>query len=66
MQPTEKSPDIDSFIETLMGKNRVDNINAGRCMYCNNIADTFRDALSAKEYSISGLCQNCQDEVFGG
>lgn len=24
----------------------------------------FRDALSAKEYSISGLCQNCQDSVF--
>ena len=25
----------------------------------------FRDALSRKEYSISGLCQECQDSVFG-
>jgi len=24
----------------------------------------FRDALSKKEYSISGMCQECQDSVF--
>ena len=24
----------------------------------------FRDALSAREYEISGLCQECQDKVF--
>ncbi len=24
----------------------------------------FRDALSEKEFEISGLCQFCQDEVF--
>ena len=24
----------------------------------------FRDALSAKEYQISGLCQACQDTVW--
>lgn len=24
----------------------------------------FRDHLSGKEYHISGLCQECQDEVF--
>ena len=25
----------------------------------------FKDILSYKEYKISGLCQKCQDEVFG-
>lgn len=25
----------------------------------------FRDELSAKEYYISGMCQSCQDSVFG-
>ena len=25
----------------------------------------FRDELSAKEYYISGMCQHCQDKVFG-
>lgn len=28
--------------------------------------DEFRDALSVKEFFISGLCQECQDDVFGG
>jgi hypothetical protein len=26
----------------------------------------FRDALSKREYEISGICQTCQDSVFGG
>ena len=25
----------------------------------------FKDVLSAKEYSISGMCQACQNSVFG-
>jgi hypothetical protein len=27
--------------------------------------DEFRDELSRKEFEISGLCQLCQDEIFG-
>ena len=26
----------------------------------------FRDGLSRKEFTISGMCQACQDDVFGG
>lgn len=26
----------------------------------------FKDKLSEKEFFISGMCQKCQDEVFGG
>ncbi len=25
----------------------------------------FRDELSIKKYKISGLCQKCQDKIFG-
>lgn len=25
----------------------------------------FRDELSKQEYKISGLCQKCQDDIFG-
>lgn len=37
------------------------------CPFCNiKIEDVpFRDELSRKEYKISGLCQNCQDDMFG-
>jgi hypothetical protein len=26
----------------------------------------FRDEISRKEFGISGLCQPCQDGIFGG
>jgi|TARA_R100000049_G_C1884613_1_gene39797 hypothetical protein len=38
----------------------------GRCVTCNNPVREFRDALSVKEHGISGMCQVCQDDVFGG
>ena len=32
---------------------------------CKKEAKEFKDTLSEKEYWISALCQNCQDEFFG-
>jgi len=26
--------------------------------------EAFRDALSVKEFKISGICQKCQDDIF--
>jgi len=45
----------------------VEAIKSGKCPFCQNNIDItrFRDALSRKEYQISGLCQTCQDEMFG-
>ena len=37
---------------------------ANKCASCLGPAKEFRDLLSLKEYSISLLCQNCQDLVF--
>ena len=31
---------------------------------CNKPIDGFKDAISVKEFKISGLCQTCQDTVF--
>lgn len=36
-----------------------------RCPVCMQLITEFRDALSKKEYSISGMYQDCQDKVFG-
>ena len=45
----------------------ADRIMQSLCVTCSNeIHDTdFRDTVSKKEYGISGLCQTCQDSVFG-
>ena len=42
-------------------------IKLGNCPFCKKpvLESDFKDALSKKEYSISGLCQKCQDSIFG-
>jgi DNA-directed RNA polymerase subunit RPC12/RpoP len=41
------------------------NIENNKCATCGREIGTFRDDDSRKEYSISGMCQKCQDSVFG-
>ena len=35
------------------------------CAFCGNPNLKFRDEKSKREYEISSLCQDCQDEMFG-
>lgn len=63
--PTNKCKPIDDVIEALTGKSRTDTIEADVCVLCGGNAWTFKDELSKKEYSISGMCQRCQDKTFG-
>ena len=48
--------------------NSADRVTFGVCVTCPNSIeeDDFRDDLSKKEYGISGMCQECQDDIFGG
>ena len=50
----------------LFGRSRSLAIAGGGCVKCGEVATDFRDELSRKEYGISGICQGCQDEIFGG
>jgi len=45
----------------------VDKVKDGNCPFCTKeiILTEFRNTISVKEYKISGLCQTCQDVVFG-
>lgn len=47
---------------------QVKKVEQGICPLCHKaiVKGSFRDALSEREYTISGLCQSCQDEMFGG
>lgn len=45
--------------------NTLDSIESGKCPVCKDIITGFRNLDSAREYEISGLCQKCQDSVFG-
>ena len=57
-------PDLSKPIFALM-PHLADRIMQGVCTYCAVTLDDFRDEISAKEYSISGMCQSCQDKTFG-
>lgn len=76
LKPTEKSAGIEDFLTSLQGESRSAAIQdpAGpRCLRApigcgqplGNLEEHFRDDLSLREYQISGLCQKCQDDVFG-
>ena len=64
-EPSQKSPEMNAFIKSVMGKDREVTIRGNKCMTCLKEAVEFRDELSRKEYRISGMCQECQDASFG-
>ena len=41
-------------------------VEQGLCPICSQKIEEndFKDELSRREYSVSGLCQNCQDNTF--
>jgi hypothetical protein len=52
----------DELARVMFGRERHGDV----CVTCGGEVGEFRDALSRKEYGISGMCQKCQDSVFGG
>lgn len=75
-----EKPDIGRPIFKMFPELAAD-VVARRCPICKKIVNTgesfnkdyapeelsspFKDELSRKEYSISGLCADCQDQIFG-
>lgn len=67
MKPSEKSPEMTRMLEDMYGRSTA--LKNDMCIPaptgCGGEAKHFSDALSRKEYGISGLCQKCQDSVYG-
>jgi uncharacterized CHY-type Zn-finger protein len=67
-EPSNKSPKmwrmIDEVSLSTFGRRTTDCIKADTCVMCGGPACKFKDELSIKEFSISGMCQECQDEVW--
>jgi hypothetical protein len=62
---TQKAPAIENLLTHFSGVNRVDVIKANKCTTCPGDALEFKNELSRREYTISGMCQKCQDKIFG-
>ena len=65
--PSEKAPELDILITSIFGVDRKESIKSKTCATCGSAVKllSFKDALSLKEFHISGMCQPCQDSVFG-
>lgn len=66
--PSQKSEEIEDFIKSLTGEDRRERILRQECaappIGCGKPFLGFKDKLSEREASISGLCQECQDSIF--
>lgn len=40
-------------------------VDNGECPTCGLPITDFRNEISRREFRISGMCQKCQDSVFG-
>lgn len=70
MKPTEKTKEIDDVLNDISGDNRKEAITENRCLKppigCGkSVKPETWDPLTQKEFTISGLCSECQDKVFG-
>lgn len=67
-EPAGKAEELNSMLDSIskavFGRERTTSIQSDICVTCGKPATTFKDELSRKEYSISGMCQECQDLVF--
>lgn len=66
MQPTEKKEAMEKTINNLTGIDRRKHIKNDECTTCGKVVDPggFKDEASRKEFTISGMCQKCQDKIF--
>lgn len=62
-----KTPEMKDAIESIFPgtKQAIDECKCPMCKSKINVNRDFRDTLSQREYLISGLCQNCQDSIWG-
>ena len=60
-----QQPDLTKPVLTII-KGAVERVLAHECVTCaKQIRDEdFRNQMSEDEYSISGMCQECQDSIF--
>lgn len=61
-----QKPDLGKPAFILMPKAK-EAIKQNKCPTCSSPIreEDFRDGTSKREYRISGMCQKCQDSVFG-
>ena len=61
--PAPKAKEVKQFLDDTLG--RSEKIKSSVCVSCDATDVVFKNEISRKEYTLSGMCQKCQDEFFG-
>lgn len=61
----EMQMNVDIIAKDFFGRTMTDAQKEQICVMCGKEAKEFRNEISVKEYKQSGICQKCQDEIFG-
>ena len=56
---------IDEMTRNQIGLMQTVAIKQHICVWCGKPVSVFHSKLNVKEFSISGFCQQCQDDTFG-
>jgi endogenous inhibitor of DNA gyrase (YacG/DUF329 family) len=64
MKTMQMEKALDEISEKLFDRSRSLSMFNLECPTCGQPISKFRDELSEREFRISGMCQECQDEVF--
>ncbi len=63
-----KSPEMVAFLDemsmSMYGRSHSECLAKQICVVCGGPAVEFDEIYSRREYSISGMCQTCQDNFF--
>ena len=60
----QRTLELQKFVEKMAPVPEAFN-RPNTCAVCGGEALNFRDSLSIKEFTISRMCQECQDGIFG-
>lgn len=64
MKSPEMTRVLDQLSQATYGRSRSNCIAKGVCVVCGKPATEFNDTPSKREYGISGMCQDCQNDFF--
>ncbi len=69
MEPSSKSPELESVIKDVLGIDRLTSIRENKCIPApigcgQEVEPETWDYLTRKEFTISGLCADCQNAFF--
>lgn len=64
MKSVEIEKHLEELTEQLFDRSRSLSMFHLTCVTCGDPIGKFKDEVSQREYRISGMCQECQDEVF--